>query len=108
MSDSYEDDYYDDGINLRDYISICDNCGKEVNAPQKTEKFLCLRCFGKFIVYIAGEKMSFPKKNQKQNECAVCFKYADKNCSKCKSVKYCSVDCQRKDWPDHKIKCTKL
>ena len=44
MSDSYEDDYYDDGINLRDYISICDNCGKEVNVPQETEEFLCLMC----------------------------------------------------------------
>ena len=26
-------------------------------------------------------------------------------CSKCKSVAYCGVDCQRKAWPNHKKRC---
>ena len=44
MSDSWEDDDNDDRIDPRDYISICDNCGKHVNVPQQTEEFLCLMC----------------------------------------------------------------
>jgi len=41
--------------------------------------------------------------------CATCQKQgADfKRCSACKSVYYCSVDCQGKDWPNHKLTCTK-
>ena len=27
---------------------------------------------------------------------------------KCRTVSYCSVDCQRKDWPDHKQHCRQL
>jgi hypothetical protein len=30
-----------------------------------------------------------------------------KKCSQCRLVKYCSVDCQRKHWKDHKISCSK-
>ncbi|KAJ7603878.1 hypothetical protein DFH06DRAFT_1255942 [Mycena polygramma] len=28
-----------------------------------------------------------------------------KTCTKCMAVKYCSVDCQRADWPEHKKSC---
>ena len=31
-----------------------------------------------------------------------------KFCSRCFSVFYCTVECQREDWPDHKKKCAKL
>jgi hypothetical protein len=37
--------------------------------------------------------------------CAVCLATADKKCGKCNEVTYCSVECQRKDWPLHKIIC---
>lgn len=29
-------------------------------------------------------------------------------CGKCKASKYCSIDCQRKDWPTHKLICNKI
>ena len=28
-----------------------------------------------------------------------------KRCKKCKTSAYCSVDCQRGDWPRHKLEC---
>jgi hypothetical protein len=31
-----------------------------------------------------------------------------KNCSSCRSVRYCSVACQQKDWKAHKVDCKRL
>jgi len=41
--------------------------------------------------------------------CTVCYLFAEgtmKRCSACKAVWYCSVACQKKDWPSHKSTCT--
>ena len=40
-----------------------------------------------------------------RQSCAVCPKAGTKECQKCKSVRYCSRDCQRKDWNAHKSSC---
>ncbi|CZR69910.1 uncharacterized protein PAC_19810 [Phialocephala subalpina] len=42
-----------------------------------------------------------------QQMCTVCDKWTVKNCSKCKSGHYCSVECQMKDRPLHKLLCEK-
>ncbi|KAJ6535744.1 hypothetical protein B0H19DRAFT_434463 [Mycena capillaripes] len=35
-----------------------------------------------------------------------CFNYKDlKSCSRCKSARYCSVECQRNNWKQHKPVC---
>lgn len=41
--------------------------------------------------------------------CNGCFKVFDKTlkCSRCGSSRYCSVDCQKKDWNNHKKSCVK-
>jgi len=44
------------------------------------------------------------------NSCKVCSK-TDENmqkCSACKSVHYCSIECQRSNWKSHKTECFKL
>jgi zinc finger MYND domain-containing protein 10 len=40
-------------------------------------------------------------------KCGKCQKQAFKRCSKCKSVWYCSKECQVGDWPNHKSACNK-
>lgn len=39
--------------------------------------------------------------------CNVCGKESSSKCSICKKTYYCTVDCQRKNWPNHKIICRK-
>lgn len=39
--------------------------------------------------------------------CFVCHKLTKVQCAKCKSVYYCSQDCQRKDWSKHRLTCNK-
>lgn len=38
-------------------------------------------------------------------QCAVCGNPGTKKCSQCKAVFYCSTECQRKHWPEHKKTC---
>ncbi|KAJ0233292.1 Ubiquitin carboxyl-terminal hydrolase 19 [Hirschfeldia incana] len=39
-------------------------------------------------------------------ECSVCGKLSTKKCSRCKSVRYCSAECQKSDWNSgHNRKC---
>jgi hypothetical protein len=42
------------------------------------------------------------------NVCARCLKSSSvklKRCSRCKSVSYCTVECQKADWSKHKTYC---
>ena len=39
--------------------------------------------------------------------CKKCRKFTFLKCSACYSVYYCSVECQEKDWSDHRKKCDK-
>ncbi len=43
-----------------------------------------------------------------KSHCAICTKDAPYKCKSCKQISYCSVDCQKKHWPNHKHYCKKL
>ena len=45
-----------------------------------------------------------------RNCCVTCKKILQtpKRCSRCHSIVYCSVECQRSDWPQHKLLCKVL
>jgi ubiquitin carboxyl-terminal hydrolase 36/42 len=39
-------------------------------------------------------------------DCSVCGNFSTKKCSRCKSVRYCSAECQRSDWSSgHQRNC---
>eukprot|EP01084_Bolivina_argentea_P278595 476000_1 len=65
----------------------------------------CL-CFSKRVKENVKDNLEFV-----QNKCSVCGGSRNEKklfiCSRCKApnIRYCSVDCQRKDWLKHKKKC---
>ena len=40
-----------------------------------------------------------------QSTCIVCTKEDASLCKQCESAAYCSKDCQKADWPSHKLLC---
>lgn len=41
----------------------------------------------------------------KNSKCNKCQKFASFRCSKCDKTKYCSKECQKSDWSEHKKNC---
>ncbi|KAH8884889.1 hypothetical protein GQ53DRAFT_374104 [Thozetella sp. PMI_491] len=41
-------------------------------------------------------------------QCAICNTDHARLCQRCKSIAYCSTDCQTTDWPCHKLVCTQF
>ncbi|XP_025269700.1 uncharacterized protein LOC105254637 isoform X2 [Camponotus floridanus] len=54
------------------------------------------------IYEYGGDKL----KNEVQ-KCLVCSNKTNKHCEKCNTY-YCSINCQRNDWPRHKIECQRI
>ena len=44
---------------------------------------------------------------RKIEECERCMEHAEKKCSACKLVFYCTFDCQKMDWKFHEVICSK-
>ena len=44
---------------------------------------------------------------ERSHQCSGCWKFGSqlRRCSKCQSVRYCSVQCQKSHWPKHKVLC---
>jgi len=56
---------------------------------------------------LLGGWLTFLEKNGTGQLCSVCCKYLEKpkKCGKCKSRYYCSAECQKQDWTEHKKEC---
>lgn len=39
------------------------------------------------------------------NECSICKSFTKTRCKRCKSIRYCSRECQKSDWKHHKPDC---
>lgn len=58
------------------------------------------------LAYGQDIALDSPKKHfPKGRVCHVCYKITDQICAKCKKVYYCSEQCQKKDWKNHKHIC---
>ncbi len=54
---------------------------------------------------LASSKTAAPVDATVEKICAKCSKQAGNVCSRCKKVRYCSVNCQKEDWAKHKQEC---
>jgi len=58
-------------------------------------------------VQVGSKKPEIQVSKKVTNYCAVCNKPAQKRCSICKKIYYCSLDCQKNGWEKHKAECKK-
>lgn len=65
-----------------------------------------------FMMQMQGLTNVFEKslKATDLKQCANCTKLGEDmlRCSRCKATYYCSKECQTRDWPRHKLKCTTM
>ena len=46
--------------------------------------------------------------DEDQDICATCKKAAETKCTNCRNVFYCSKECQKKHWKEHKYECKSM
>jgi hypothetical protein len=65
-----------------------------------------IKCEKELSPMIKSELGSIIDKNvSNKSLCKICNKPGDSKCARCKKIHYCSVECQKKDWPEHKKYC---
>jgi hypothetical protein len=63
----------------------------------------CAESYG-HVDFAVRVREAFPRGKY---ECEKCDKYAEKKCTACSIVYYCSPECQKQDWKFHKLTCRK-
>jgi len=81
-------------------------CNDGVMASQMVNKFTVMQ---KLLKKGEKKEVRSKRKTAKQDEgfktCGICKKEGSKKCTGCYIEWYCSAECQRADWKDHKAKC---
>ena len=107
----------------------CGHCGVRPGQSGVTKLFLCSRCGVQPYCSVQCQRASWKvhkpkcfsteekktlravKKETTVKACAKCSKTAKstgtalKSCALCRDVYYCSPECQKKDWGQHKVIC---
>jgi hypothetical protein len=86
-------------------ISLSGKLPKTENGILSSEDIEKLKSIDGFDVLVKKGTIALVQKIP--NECSVCGEKEKKlmSCSRCKKTKYCSVECQKKDWKEHKKCC---
>ncbi|XP_061393740.1 protein vreteno [Musca vetustissima] len=85
----------------RSYIQMSDNMRDFVTKKHKESSGRYSPSTGIYVNKVNGFE-----KPSKIGKCNVCKRECDTICSRC-SVYYCSVDCQKSDWQEHRYICGK-
>jgi hypothetical protein len=92
--------------------TTCDRGGKQASSQRCSE--VCSAGSSSPIVHQHGNMLAnIPTPGSKLNVCHGCANPRAsvsnrlKRCDRCRSVAYCSVQCQRNDWNAHKKECAK-
>ena len=88
------------GVKTDSYVLFCDetspHCVMAFTTFPWTKARIRYEQAGESTVLLAVER----------SRCPVCGEKAMvKKCARCKLVAYCCKDCQRQDWPRHKVEC---
>ena len=79
------------GALLRDHAKLAKECPKKMALALHVSNGDKVRVFQELI----------------DPYCGCCRKLASLTCSRCKREKYCSATCQEREWPIHKMNCSK-
>ena len=91
--------------NLVDLVKASEIHGRGLTSKSSTRRGTTLTRQDPIVVAVEDDSMD--------TVCSGCCKSLEEvqgnnRCSKCKVVRYCSQECQRSDWRDHKEECGSL
>lgn len=76
--------------------------------PLQEKKDLKQQLYDIFQERIGQKTNKLPHRGYPEMVCMNCDEKAKTKCSKCHMTFYCSQNCQKEDWPSHKILCQKF
>ena len=94
-----------DGVEEKEHREDGDEGG---DTPQREQRELASDTHAATALASAPFAPTSPTKKVRSRTCHVCSSVSEETmmaCSRCGSVRYCSLACQRTDWPDHKAAC---